>query len=328
MSLSSVQRELINRYQGGLPLVERPYASLARALAISEHEVLQTITGLVDSGVLSRFGPIYNAARLGGGQTLAALEVPEERFAEVADSVNALPEVAHNYRRAHRLNMWFVVATATRDGVADTLQTIAARTGLKVYDFPKQHEFYLGLWLQLAEDDRVTTVPVPDVGILETPHRLDDLDYRIIAATQDGLPLQEEPFAALAVDVDTTEDLVRERLRRMLECGVIRRIGAVPNHYRLGLRGNGMTVWDVPDELAVALGERVGALDFVSHSYLRPRHPGVWPYNLFAMVHGQGRDEVHDKAERVAALLAPYCRAHDVLFSSEVLKKTGLRLAA
>jgi DNA-binding Lrp family transcriptional regulator len=109
---------------------------------------------------------------------------------------------------------------------------------------------------------------------------------------------------------------------------MIRRIGAVPNHYRLGLRGNGMTVWDVPDELAADLGEQVGALDFVSHSYLRPRYPGIWPYNLFAMVHGHDRAEVVTKAERVAEVLGPHCRARDILFSTEVLKKTGLRLAA
>lgn len=89
-----------------------------------------------------------------------------------------------------------------------------------------------------------------------------------------------------------------------------------------------MTVWDVPDELALELGEQVGALDFVSHSYLRPRCEGVWPYNLFAMVHGRGRDEVRAKTGQIAALLEPHCRAQDVLFSREVLKKTGLRLAA
>jgi hypothetical protein len=89
-----------------------------------------------------------------------------------------------------------------------------------------------------------------------------------------------------------------------------------------------MTVWDVPDEMAVELGERVGALDFVSHSYLRPRHAGVWRYNLFAMVHGRDRNQVIDKAGEVGAVLGPHCRAYDVLFSSRILKKTGLRLAA
>ncbi|MCB1772401.1 MAG: Lrp/AsnC family transcriptional regulator [Gammaproteobacteria bacterium] len=157
---------------------------------------------------------------------------------------------------------------------------------------------------------------------------LDAVDLRIVAATQGGLPLVEDPVGELARQVELDRQVLAQRLQAMLDSGAIRRIGAVPNHYRLGLRGNGMTVWDVPDDMAVALGEQVGALDFVSHSYLRPRYPGHWNYNLFAMVHGHDRGEVLDKTQQVEAILAPHCRAHDILFSSAVLKKTGLRLAA
>jgi len=327
MSLTALARSFINRFQGGVPVDGRPFARMAGVLGCGEQELLALTGELVSGGYLSRFGPIYDASRLGGGQTLAALEVPETRFDEVTAKVNALPAVAHNYRREHRLNMWFVVAAPTSDGVAETLDEIERSTGLRVYNFPKQHEFYLGLWLRLGDDGTVDTVPVP-VTERSAARVLDELDFQIIAATQSGLPLVERPADAVAHEIGTTVDVVISRLESMLSGGVIRRVGAVPNHYRLGLRGNGMTVWDVPDELAVELGERVGALDFVSHSYLRPRCEGVWPYNLFAMVHGRGRDEVRAKAERIAGLLKPHCRAHDVLFSSEVLKKTGLRLAA
>ena len=328
MALSALARAFVNRYQGGFPIAEaRPFDCLAASLGSTGDAVLGLIKTLLDSGYLSRFGPIYDASRLGGGQTLAALNVPEERFAAVAGQVNALPEVAHNYRREHALNMWFVVAASSPAGVAATLQEIERSTGLQVYDFPKQHEFYLGLWLALDEQGGVDTVPVPlDRGT--SPRPLDEVDYRIIAATQSGLALVEKPVEELGGRLGLSPQEVVARLEGMLDSGAIRRIGAVPNHYRLGLRGNGMTVWDVPDELAVELGERVGALDFVSHSYLRPRHPGVWPYNLFAMVHGRGRAEVLEKVGRVAEVLDPHCRARDVLFSSEVLKKTGLRLAA
>ena len=114
----------------------------------------------------------------------------------------------------------------------------------------------------------------------------------------------------------------------MLERGVIRRIGAVPNHYQLGLRGNGMSVWDVDDEKLQDLGAHVGRLDFVSHCYERPRHLPLWPYNLFAMVHGHDRDEVLSKIDQITELLGTDCRQHDVLFSTRILKKTGLRLVA
>jgi DNA-binding Lrp family transcriptional regulator len=118
------------------------------------------------------------------------------------------------------------------------------------------------------------------------------------------------------------------RLQRLLEQGAARRIGAVPNHYRLGLRGNGMTVWDIEDAEVDALGERVGALDGVSHCYRRPRRLPLWPYNLFAMVHGRDRAQVLEGAARIEAVLAGHCLGHRVLFSEAILKKTGLRFAA
>jgi len=328
MALSELARAFINGYQGGFPIDEtRPFAYLAKSLDTSEASLLGLVRALVDAGYLSRFGPIYDASRLGGGQTLAALNVPAGRFDAVAAKVNALPAVAHNYRREHALNMWFVIAAPSPTEIDSTLREIELGTGLQVYNFPKQHEFYLGLWLSLDEQGDVDTVPVPTMQ-RAAPQPLDAVDYRVIAATQAGLPLVEEPAEELGRQIGMEPGEVVGHLQGMLGSGAIRRIGAVPNHYRLGLRGNGMTVWDVPDELAVELGEQVGALDFVSHSYLRPRYDGVWPYNLFAMVHGRGRDEVRAKTERIAGVLAPHCRAHDVLFSSKVLKKTGLRLAA
>jgi len=157
---------------------------------------------------------------------------------------------------------------------------------------------------------------------------LSRLDRRLVAATQAGLPLVPRPYAALAETLGVDEAVVRERLQRMLADGLIRRIGAVPNHYRIGFVANGMTVWDVADDRVDALGEQVGALGFVSHCYRRPRALPDWPYNLFAMVHGRRRDEVERGAAAIRALLGDACRAHDVLYSSRILKKTGLRLPA
>ncbi|MBN8454737.1 AsnC family transcriptional regulator [Accumulibacter sp.] len=156
--------------------------------------------------------------------------------------------------------------------------------------------------------------------------RLDDIDRRLVLATQDGLPLVPRPYHELATQLGIAPAEVMERLLRMLARGVIRRIGAVPNHYAIGYTANGMSVWDVPDEAIDELGVRVGALDFVTHCYHRPRRLPQWPYNLFAMVHGSSRDEVLDKVVAIARLLGPLCRAHDVLFSTEILKKTGLRI--
>ena len=117
------------------------------------------------------------------------------------------------------------------------------------------------------------------------------------------------------------------RINDMLDRGVIRRLGLVPNHYRLGFKGNGMTVWNVPDAQLEEAGRRLGEMDFVSHCYARPRHLPDWPYNLFAMVHGRDRDDVMEKVMAMSGALRTCNQGHEVLFSSAVLKKTGMRLA-
>jgi DNA-binding Lrp family transcriptional regulator len=133
---------------------------------------------------------------------------------------------------------------------------------------------------------------------------LSEFDRALIAATQGGLPLVARPYEAVGALLGVSGEAVQEHLERMLDQGLIRRIGAVPNHYRLGFTANGMTVWDVDDARVDDLGERVGALPGVSHCYRRPRHLPDWPYNLFAMLHGRSRAEVEAQAANCAACWA------------------------
>lgn len=155
---------------------------------------------------------------------------------------------------------------------------------------------------------------------------LTDFDRALIKATQSGLPLVSRPYEAVGAMLGVPGERVRERLAQMLEEGLIRRIGAVPNHYRLGFTANGMSVWDVDDAVVDELGARIGALSGVSHCYRRPRHLPDWPYNLFAMLHGRSREDVAQQACQIEALLGVACRGHDILYSTAILKKTGLRL--
>ena len=159
-----------------------------------------------------------------------------------------------------------------------------------------------------------------------TAAELDALDRRLIVATQAGLPRVPRPYDAIGGELGIGGDEVIARLRRMLDTGVIRRIGAVPNHYAIGYTANGMSVWDVDDARIDELGAKVGALDFVTHCYRRPRRLPDWPYNLFAMVHSQSRDDVATRVAEIAALLGEACRGHDILYSTAILKKTGLRI--
>lgn len=146
--MDAVDRRIVNALQGGFPVCERPYARAAAELDLTEAALIERLERLLEEGVLSRFGPMYDAQRLGGGLTLAAMAVPADRFDAVADIVNEFPEVAHNYAREHALNMWFVVATERPERVSGVIDEIEQATGLKVYDMPKIEEFFIGLRLE------------------------------------------------------------------------------------------------------------------------------------------------------------------------------------
>ena len=167
----------------------------------------------------------------------------------------------------------------------------------------------------------------PSEPSLQAPPRLNEtsLARRLVELTQEGLPLLEDPWAWLAEQLKLSVESTLDLLKRLQAEGAIRRIAAVPNHYRLGYRHNGMTVWDVADADMPRLGSLLGAQSFVSHCYRRPRRPG-WRYNLFAMVHGRSRAQIDSYRDHLRYLLGDACAADDMLVSSRILKKTGLRL--
>ena len=147
VNLDSIDRHLINTLQGGFPLSERPFADIGKELGIGEEAVIGRVKRLRDGGMLTRFGPMFQVERMGGTFVLAALAVPEDRYDKVAEMVNCLPAVAHNYQREHALNMWFVLATETPEGVEIAIATIESLTGLPVYAFPKEREYFVVLKL-------------------------------------------------------------------------------------------------------------------------------------------------------------------------------------
>ena len=146
--MDDIDRQIINELQDGLPLRERPFAPLSAQLRISEQAIVDRIENLLTDGCLTRFGPLYNADRLGGALSLCALSAPEKTFDGVAALVNAHPEVAHNYERDHALNMWFVLATESLERISEVVEDIESETACKVYQFPKLEEFFVGLKLE------------------------------------------------------------------------------------------------------------------------------------------------------------------------------------
>lgn len=146
--MDEIDKQIINHLQGGFPVCDSPYQLVAEQLNLTENDLIERIKAMLDSGVLSRFGPLYHAEQMGGALTLAAVKVPEQQFDQMAEIINAFPEVAHNYQRNHELNMWFVIATDVPERLTEVIQEIEQQTGLSVYNMPKINEYFVGLNLK------------------------------------------------------------------------------------------------------------------------------------------------------------------------------------
>ncbi|MDL5362627.1 Lrp/AsnC family transcriptional regulator [Halalkalicoccus sp. NIPERK01] len=337
--LDRVDRALLNAFQGGFPVCERPFERAAEALSArgvetDGEDLLERTRRLDEEGVLTRFGALIDAQEIGGTATLVAMHAPEERFDEVAEAVNAHREVAHNYEREHpHLNMWFVVSVADPDRVKEVLAAIEAETGERTYDLPKRREFRVEAKFMLDG-------PIPE-GDIDLSHLGSDVepsgrgtltpDERdLVLAIQGGFPVVADPYEAIAAELGADPDWVRATIKRFNEEGKVRRVGVIPNHYALGYTENGMTVWNVPDDLVSEVGPAVASLPFVTHCYERPRHEGVWPYDFFAMTHGRSEAESRDRIEQVRETMNEFWDVRDddwdTLFSTRILKKTGIRL--
>jgi DNA-binding Lrp family transcriptional regulator len=337
--LSRVERAVVNAFQGGFPVVERPFEPAAAALRergidVTADELVATVRGLDERDVLSRFGALVNAEAIGGSATLVAMHAPEARFDEVADLVNAHREVAHNYEREHpHLNMWFVVSVADPDRVESVLAEIEAETGQETYNLPKEREFHVGATFLLDGPIPDGDVDLAGLGPDVTPTDRPSLTPRerdLVIEIQGGLPVTATPYADVAAAIDEDVDWVVRTIKRFEREGKVRRVGVVPNHYALGYTENGMTVWDVPDDLVDEVGPAVADLPFVTHCYRRPRHEGVWPYNVFAMTHGRSEAESDRRVQEVHDLMSERFDVGDdwdTLFSTRILKKTGIRMA-
>jgi DNA-binding Lrp family transcriptional regulator len=326
--LDAVDAQLIDDYQSGFPIDERPFRRLGEDVEVSEKEALARVEGLIDRGVFRRFGAVLNPPVI-GSSTLAAVQAPEERFSEIAEVVNSHRQVNHNYRRAHDWNMWFVVTAGSRERRDAILADIEERTGCEVLNLPMLTDFYIDLEFPVVNGDRFARESsaegegVHATAISEAATGdLSALDARLLLAIQGGFPLTATPYRDIAADLGEPVESVLEAIRRLCETGCIKRIGCIVNHVVTGFDANCMVVWDVPDNDLETRGTDVGALPYVTLCYHRPRRPAQnWPYNLFTMIHGRDPETVATKIDALAADHLPY--AHERLYSTATLKQTG-----
>jgi DNA-binding Lrp family transcriptional regulator len=312
--------ELADHWQRGFPLVGRPFAEIARLSDGNEDDVLAGLQRLQQLGIISRIGAVVRP-NTAGASTLAALSCPPDDLEDIAARVSQERFVNHNYEREHRINLWFVVAAPDEGELSRTLQSIARRTACEVLDLRLERPYHIDLGFSLSGTP-VARSPERPAKRKATCRELD-----LLAAIEDGLPLETQPYAAVARTLGWRESAVRESLARLIEAGIIVRFGCVLRHRALGYTANAMAVWDVPCEWVDAAGCRLAAEPGVTLCYRRNRAGNLWPYNLFAMIHGRDATEVRRQVARLTNAAGLETRPHDILFSRRCFTQRGARFS-
>lgn len=314
---------LLNDWQRDFPLSETPFAGVALRCGSDEATVLATYRRLLKEGSVSRIGGIWGAG-VGGAAMLCALSVPEAQLARVAERVNTIEGVNHNYEREHDYNLWFVITSRDRDSMHAQVDRLEDATGLKALRLPMVRPYRIDLGFDLRQ-----TQALPHPGEAQPAQRqrgtpVAVADERLAALVEEGLPIMPRPYDAWAEALGWSTERIRQTLTRWLAQGTLRRFGVVVRHHDLGINANAMTVLDVPNEVVDAAGARLAAQPGITLCYRRERHRD-WSYNLYFMVHGLDRASVNEVIERAVsqAGLGEYPR--QTLFSGIRFKQTGGR---
>ncbi|WP_222920200.1 Lrp/AsnC family transcriptional regulator [Natrinema sp. SYSU A 869] len=329
-AIDDVDAALIDGYQSGFPIEERPFRRVGSDLGIDESEAIDRVRALQEASIVRRFGAVLNPPVI-GSSTLAAVQAPADRFTEVAAIINDYRQVNHNYARDHEWNMWFVVTAGSQAARDDILAEIEHRTGCGVLNLPMLTDYYIDLEFPVVNGDRFARESLEErldssaTRISEeAAGDLSALEAELLLEIQDGFPLSATPYRDIAGEVGYAVEDVLAAVERLLEGGYLKRIGCVINHVVTGFDANCMVVWDVPDGELDEWGERAGGLPSVTLCYNRPRRPEQeWPYNLFTMIHGRDSEAVDAKIDELAADYLPV--DHERLYSTETLKQTGAR---
>jgi siroheme decarboxylase len=317
MTPNPTELALIDRWQHGFPLVEKPFEVVGRFAALDEDETIGIFRRMRENEVISRVGAVVRPNTV-GASTLAAMQVPDERLEQVADLVSREPLVTHNYEREHALNLWFVITGTGPEAIAATIERIRRQTGLDVVDLPMLEAYHLGLGFSLG-------AAPPQRREIENPadYRPDPRDKAILAAIEDGLPLIERPYRAVADQLDLGQSEIIDRLEHMKASGIVTRFGCVVRHEKLGYRSNAMAVWDVPEARLADVVESFARHPKVTLCYRRPRHLPLWPYNIFCMVHARSRCDAYAVLDEINLEADTGLLRQTVLFSKRCFKQRG-----
>lgn len=324
--LDETDKRLLNLMQGSFPIVPRPYAEVAKAAELTEDEVLQRVRRLIKDRIIRQVTPIYDTRAFGYGSMLVAAKVDPEHPWRAAKVVNEHPGVSHNYLRNHDFNMWFTIAVEedSKLGLQGTLDVLQELTGAEsIRQLPTLKLFKIRMDLDMEGGTEVLAKAGAENAPAETERQpYDELDRRVVLATQGDLPVVSEPYADAARELGMGVDQLVEHLEGMVERRLLRRVAAILFHRRAGFSANGMGVWRVPEDRVDEIGPKMAAFRGISHCYERPTYED-WPYQLFTMAHGRSKEECDAILDAIESEMG-CVEQRATLYSSTEFKKVRL----
>jgi len=315
-----MEKELLNLIQKEFPLTQRPFLELAKRLGSSEDEVLKTYIRLKEDKIIRQTSGIFDTKSLGYKSSLVAFKVENPESA--ASFINSHPGVSHNYERDHDFNLWFTLAVEPDSalGLEGTVNLMAKKVGAKeVIILPTKKMFKIKVTLDV-KGDRAKKEKLQKrekiTFLLEPFHK------ELIKLLQEDIEPIKEPFNHITQELGIDYEKLTKEAKRLQDGGYLRRFATILYHRRAGFSANAMVVWDVDEEKATGLGQKVAEFSAVSHCYLRPTYPN-WPYSLFSMIHGKSKEEVEEVVKEIAKEIEP--RDYRYLYSTKEFKKQRIK---
>ncbi|OGO61031.1 MAG: hypothetical protein A2Z36_00260 [Chloroflexi bacterium RBG_19FT_COMBO_48_23] len=326
MKLDNIDTDLLNIIQAEFPLNQEPFSALGLRLSIGSDEVIRRIEQLKKGGIIRLIGPVFNPRRLGYQTTLVAMKVRAERLSEVGKIISTHSMVSHCYERDHDFNLWFTLAMpATVDMETEVHRLDSSTKAEATLNLPAVKTFKIGAYFKLG--GHTTSVPgmvIHHNSLSGTELALSPADRAVINELQQDLSLSEKPFDLISERLSMNSDGFLNHCQALLQRGIMRRFSASISHNKLGFTANAMACWKIPSDIVGTAGKRISTFPEVSHCYER-RTNSIWPYNLFAMIHGDTKETCRAIADKICSDTGLDRNVLILLFSTKEIKKTRVR---
>jgi len=314
--------ELLSIIQKRFPLVDKPFAVIAKELGTDEATIIKLISEEKKNNIIRQISPIFDTKRLGYSSSLISFKIRRDDIDKAVEVINAHPGVSHNYEREHTFNVWFTLAVApdSKLGLKRTVEILAEEANAVEYIMlPTLKLFKISVKLNTTgKDAKKEKVAKPNKKSIE----LTPLYHKVIALAQYDIPIVSEPFKNIVEELDLSYDEFFDILNELKDAGVMRRFAGILNHRKAGFNANAMVVWDVDEAKGEEIGKKAAEFSAVSHCYLRPKYSN-WPYNLFTMVHGKTTEETNGIIREMADEIEHFSRRP--LYSTREFKKVRIK---